>query len=638
MTIKRVSIKNFKSIDSATFDLNDLNAFVGKNGTGKTTILKAIEYFFDNLIDLNISNDIFDSNSLYHKPVEISIEFDFSRILKYSSGVYEMKLFSMMLFNAEKYIVTMKQEKNKLPEWNIGYDERYIIYNSHPVYFCDTRSISLTDWSEIWNVVGDLINAKDAREITREISDNIAISEFSKFKKYSNIVNSFMEENGLTIKSDNKKDSILKLLQQQLGGMEFIKQGKELEYYSDGTNSLNYILFLCYIGFEISNNRLKDVTILLDEPEQGLHPKMVDELMYKINSYSKKVVFVIFTHSPRILTSLMNKGGTLYRVRVLNDHMMLNKMYGFSDEREQFFISDRESSCFFSDFILCVEGVTEIELFSHKLLRELFPVLFKVDIVNVDSNDVVLKLFYKTSKKTGLPILVLNDLDKFITFTEESNKYQMKYKRKTSYSPFKTMDEQVRKLKLSISKDGNKQQISQLKNLLKLNDKEFVCESKFDSIPEFDEVFKDIQQILMRHDILATRTTIEGSIINIKTNKWLLRWLRDEYEIKFNYEKGIEASQKVAINRLLLNGKTDMLLSIKHIPEVKKDDYFSNKQTFKKTSGWVTEFLNYYSEKVMGQKQYMNKNGLNMKRKRFENDFPEIYAIIKIIESKLNSK
>jgi len=42
--IKKIIIKNFKSIKNITLNINDLIVMVGKNGSGKTNIIEAINF------------------------------------------------------------------------------------------------------------------------------------------------------------------------------------------------------------------------------------------------------------------------------------------------------------------------------------------------------------------------------------------------------------------------------------------------------------------------------------------------------------------------------------------------------------------------------------------------------------------
>lgn len=48
MRVKKVTIKNFRSYQQATtVEFDNLVAFVGKNDIGKSTILEAMDYFFN---------------------------------------------------------------------------------------------------------------------------------------------------------------------------------------------------------------------------------------------------------------------------------------------------------------------------------------------------------------------------------------------------------------------------------------------------------------------------------------------------------------------------------------------------------------------------------------------------------------
>ena len=63
-----------------------LNVLIGENGTGKTNILDAVNYFYRNLTDSNISTDIFDENNHYSNEVRISLTYDLSEFVKISKS------------------------------------------------------------------------------------------------------------------------------------------------------------------------------------------------------------------------------------------------------------------------------------------------------------------------------------------------------------------------------------------------------------------------------------------------------------------------------------------------------------------------------------------------------------------------
>ena len=81
MPIKHIRIENFKSIKCCDIDFNDLTVLIGANGSGKTNILDSLNYFFNNLTERNISNNIFDENNKFSNQVKITVTFDLTNFV-----------------------------------------------------------------------------------------------------------------------------------------------------------------------------------------------------------------------------------------------------------------------------------------------------------------------------------------------------------------------------------------------------------------------------------------------------------------------------------------------------------------------------------------------------------------------------
>ena len=79
MAIKSIRIKNILSFDDFYIsDLRDINCIVGRNNTGKTNLLKTIDYFYSKLSDDNVvSLPLF---SKYTSTGSITITYDTERI------------------------------------------------------------------------------------------------------------------------------------------------------------------------------------------------------------------------------------------------------------------------------------------------------------------------------------------------------------------------------------------------------------------------------------------------------------------------------------------------------------------------------------------------------------------------------
>lgn len=82
MKLEKVTLANFRCYkDPITFDLNDLSVFVGRNDAGKSTILEALDIFFnDNKGTIKIDKDDINKQALAEGRKEIRIEVVFGEL------------------------------------------------------------------------------------------------------------------------------------------------------------------------------------------------------------------------------------------------------------------------------------------------------------------------------------------------------------------------------------------------------------------------------------------------------------------------------------------------------------------------------------------------------------------------------
>lgn len=67
ITIKRIHVKIFRSLVDETIELSDYNFFVGKNDSGKSNVLKALNLFFNSRTDFNTPYDFVSDYSKFAK-------------------------------------------------------------------------------------------------------------------------------------------------------------------------------------------------------------------------------------------------------------------------------------------------------------------------------------------------------------------------------------------------------------------------------------------------------------------------------------------------------------------------------------------------------------------------------------------
>ncbi len=78
--LKRLYIHNFKSLQNFELDVHELHSalFLGKNGSGKTTIFEAIEIFQKIGRGVTPLQDLFDVRSFHfsntHLPIELALD------------------------------------------------------------------------------------------------------------------------------------------------------------------------------------------------------------------------------------------------------------------------------------------------------------------------------------------------------------------------------------------------------------------------------------------------------------------------------------------------------------------------------------------------------------------------------------
>ncbi|EAO5180687.1 hypothetical protein E8A31_24795, partial [Salmonella enterica] len=290
-----------------------------------------------------------------------------------------------------------------------------------------------------------------------------------------------------------------------------------------------------FLSLLISLTRRDYITpiVFIDEPEIGLHPKKSEQLienLYEIymsfkkskegieqNKYATPYPNIFMsTHSPNILKSVVKEFGINQQVlhfSMLNENTNIRKMNStYDDHRFLNIFNDNEARLFFSEFIFFVEGVTEQELFSNKLLTNKFQHLKNIDIYA--TSDVALKYINPSYSNTAIPYIVLYDADHLFSFDNQNKKFTLK--------TGKLSIAQVRnKYKYSYIGSSNFQAKRNIDMFLKgLNNTTIQTDSNNINITNIDwhGLINRINKfILSKENYWITSTTIEGCLINEKS-------------------------------------------------------------------------------------------------------------------------
>lgn len=318
MGITKVSIRNFKSIKNILINLErdkyDLQCFIGENGAGKSNFLDALNYFYKNLVVENIEKGIIDTNNKYLQYAYIEIEYDFSQLkVRNTNQYYDEKLFEILeLLEDDTIKIKMVQYKDGSIKWyprEADADVRKLLHKVFPIFFIDTRFISLQNWSEIWSAISDVSINKmniEREKIKEKINELMLDAYGEKYTKTINIIERVFKNENIKIDDSSYWECYTELLKLRLGGEKFLNEENKLTYFSDGLNSLKYIKLIIELIANLSSTGWKNPLLIIDEPEIGLHSLYIDELIECVQSnINKNVNMMLTTHSPHLVSSII---------------------------------------------------------------------------------------------------------------------------------------------------------------------------------------------------------------------------------------------------------------------------------------------------------------------------------------------
>ncbi|MDC9509914.1 retron Eco8 family effector endonuclease [Pseudoalteromonas sp. Angola-4] len=569
MGLKSIKINNLLSFDNFVInDFKDINCIIGKNNSGKSNLLKLIDYFYKKMDgEQAIPPKL---NSEYTPTGSISLGFDITRLKKVVTSNRKKSDYQRHIYNTlftgefnkgfvfpfagssnftekQPYIeVTLTIRKDDSIFWSIkDHEILKIISRVYPFFSIDTRKIELYDWRKLWSLISKVkfLNTRSLKkeDVVNFLNDKISAKSGS-YKDYIEKIDDITERSDYSY-----QERVLNYVKVGLGGQNFNIDGMDLEFHSDGTNSHKYLELFLSLIIALTRREFVTPSVYIDEPEIGLHPKRNEELIYRLheiyflykkneerkqkNKYATPYPKIIFsTHSPNIVKQLVRlfegeeehqllhfskKKKASTKVTTLNTH--------FPDKRFINIFSDNEARLFFSDYILFVEGETELEIFGNQKLMELFPRLRLVDTYK--TNKVMLNSINPRSANVAIPYLVIYDADKLL-------KYDFPKSTLTFRNDTVDLYELAKPYKFSIYGSKKYTQGANIKYLISHDKNEKNSnEDKTDyEIFKYNEFIKRINITTLRTlNTYFFSTTIEGALINKKTIKVFYKWLFNEY-------------------------------------------------------------------------------------------------------------
>ncbi|HEX9828423.1 MAG TPA: AAA family ATPase, partial [Flavobacteriaceae bacterium] len=344
MKIKHLHIKEFKGLEDILIEnCKSINAFVGKNNSGKSSILHAIDI-------ASLAHQVGSWNNFQPKLAIkdlISNSGEFEIVITYEND-HETKIRAQQNFNPTLTNQLPQEDKPKsiliLPDVGIGLltrqqrTPRWIIQQIEQRNFGNVNSLEILYAIKYYSSRNERgLTDKDYNDIIEEIS------------------NYFPEIDGL--ESDLTEEHVPTLLYEEYG--------KKLDILYSGTGLKHFLDVL--VKTTLSGADI----ILLDEPELGLHPDLQRKFFTYLHDLTVKKGVQIFvgTHSQVAL----NYSNIINFYRVTNSKGK-RKLLPVKEEAIETVLSDlgiRPSDIFNHDICLLVEGASEVIFWEH-IIRILY--------------------------------------------------------------------------------------------------------------------------------------------------------------------------------------------------------------------------------------------------------------------------
>jgi putative ATP-dependent endonuclease of OLD family len=387
MRLSKVEIWNYRSIKHLSLDLGDCTVIVGKNNSGKSNIIHAIDLVIGERWLKFSKEDFFDKDE--SQSIKIQLHFEEFSSVEIESIVPEIKACKVdgVWCYAERYQDEFRESASLVMELEVSADHQIskrIYYGNSPYNYLSPKVKDLVVNSVLIPAVRDhnqiLKTTYDNTFFSKLLNRLYAIADPTKRQTFDNklsetnaackdlyleyeerlneISKEIIDHDGLafSVTPSDPKDTYKKLEILLNDGLE-----TDLNQKGSGIQSVIIIaLFKLYSEIRMEGNAL----LLVEEPESFLHPHANRHMASTLRGFcgTPGVQVIITTHSPHYLLeqkisniALISKTGKETQVKQVKSVLNEVKL-----KRE---LTESNLELFFSESAILVEGPSERILF-----------------------------------------------------------------------------------------------------------------------------------------------------------------------------------------------------------------------------------------------------------------------------------
>ena len=451
-----ISIRNFKSIQSETFELSDFTPLVGYNNAGKSNILEAIKWL---LRKTALSDTDFNNTA---QPVEM--EGEISGITATILGqlpTNQQTSISPYLFSESLFIKRVQLSPNigvaniqllvKDPanigtasEWRAnptGLDQAIQALFPEPIHIGAmenseedvSKSLKTTTIGKLLaEIIGPIqtsysTQVQTALDEIKELLDFDGTSRATELKAFDTAVNSKVESffPGVSIKIHIPTPELKEVFSK--GTIKVFENsnpsGKDVSALGHGAQRSIQMALVRHLADikRATGGQTSNTILLIDEPELYLHPQAIEVLRDALKTLSKQGYQVIFsTHSPFMITSkdventiLIRKNNTVgTHKRNSLKNAISTVAFAHQSQLAIIFSLSNSSNILFAEKVILAEGKTENRLLP-KIIQKVTGQtlgLHKIALVPIDGSGSTRKTI-EVLTAMAIPTKAIVDLD-----------------------------------------------------------------------------------------------------------------------------------------------------------------------------------------------------------------------------------
>ena len=305
--LSRIVIKGFKSIKDCDLELQNINVLIGSNGAGKSNFVSAFTLLKSILKhELNLYASKKGISNLFYNGLKatdnIQMEFWFGEE-SYSFDLLATENNSLVFCNerfshgAEGRNYEAHSETkwgssipDNIPEPFGNMNDILQSYNLGVYHFYDTGSTSrIKTEHNLSNCEVLLPDARNLAAFLRRLRDN-HIQNYNKILKAIQRIAPYFKDFELYPQKQNKEHIVLHWRE---NGRDDIYNASQL---SDGT-----LRFICLVTLLLQPTELQPATIIIDEPELGLHPYAITIFAELVKKVAARKQIILATQSAELL-------------------------------------------------------------------------------------------------------------------------------------------------------------------------------------------------------------------------------------------------------------------------------------------------------------------------------------------------